>query len=391
MSKQPGRTTEEPVTGPSTAHRAWLRPRRRRVVAVAVVLVLALPLPSYVSALTAPGAAAWTTRTVDWARDHGASPVVDALENAWYGLRPPSSSPPSTDQLPATTVALSPAWDRSSAPPAVVDAFPRSPVTGEGVWQARRADGRGAPLLATTFLRPDRDHGGVVVGVAWVRRTGVQAHLVAGTELPGGPAWPGSADVPRADVPSLVATFNSGWRTKDISGGFRIGDQTWPALQPGQATAVIDSHGRLDVGEWGRDVGPGSDVVAARQNLGLVVDGGRPVSGLASNAGHRWGYRDNQHQFTYRSALGVDAAGDLVYVAGPGLTLPVLADALSDAGAVRGMQLDVHPPFPFFAVWTHPGGRDAAARLLPSMGWAADRFLAPDQRDFFYLTTSSTS
>lgn len=354
-----------------------------------LVLVLVGPTTSYVSALTAPGAAAWTTRSVDWARDHGGSPLVDALENWWCGLHPPPSSPPGADQLPATTVEVRPDLPPRSAPPRVTDAYPPADVPGEGVWQARRLDGSGAPVLATTFLRPDPDHAGVLAGVAWIRRSGVAAHLVPGTTMPGGSGWPGSAEVPGTDVPHLLATFNSGWRTKDITGGFRLGARTWPPLQAGQATAVIDSHGHLDVGAWGRDFGTGSDVVAARQNLALVVDGGRPVPGLASNAGHQWGYRDNQHQFTDRSALGVDATGNLLYVAGPGMTLPVLADALVQAGAVRGMQLDVHHPFPFLAVWTHARGGDLATKLLPSMGWSPYRFLVPDQRDFFYLTTAA--
>lgn len=380
-------------TGSVESHPASSRRWSRRVAfaIAAALLVLVVPVHSYVSALTTPGDAAWTTRTVDWLRDHGASPLVDAAENFWFGLHPPSNQAPGADVLPLVEKPQIPRQGGTTALPRLVDAYEQHPVDGERTWQIRRLDSRGAALVATSFLRPDPDHAGVVAAVAWVRGSGVQAHLVAGTTMPGGPTWPGHADVPRSDVPALVATLNSGWRTKDISGGFRLGTQTWPALKPGQATAVIDSHGRLDVGAWGRDVGSSSDVAAARQNLALVVDDGQPAVGLDSNANHQWGYRDNQHQFTYRSGMGVDRSGNLVYVAGPGMTLSVLAQALADAGAVRAMELDVHHDFPFFAVWEHAGGSDRATKLLGSMASSADRYLRPDQRDFFYLTIAKTA
>jgi hypothetical protein len=42
--------------------------------------------------------------------------------------------------------------------------------------------------------------------------------------------------------------------------------------------------------------------------------------------------------YTWRSGLGVDAAGNLVYVGGSGLNLVTLANALVQAGAVRGLR-----------------------------------------------------
>jgi hypothetical protein len=391
-SNQMSRTgvTKDPGQRRGLRHRL---PRRRVALLIATALVLALAMPawSYGRALTAPGAAPWSTRTVDWIRDHGGAPVVDTVENWWFSHHTPSDAPPAAAQLPATTTTVPSAPRRQRQLPVLTDPYAASPLPGEGVWQDRSLDSRGAPLLATAFVRPDPKHASVVAGVAWAHQPGVTAHLVAGTEIPGGPRWPGHADVPASDVPQLVATFNSGWRTKDISGGFQLGRQTWPPLQLGQATAVIDSRGHLDVGTWGRDVGPGSDVVAARQNLTLVVDQGRAVSGLDTNEGHHWGYKDNQHQYTFRSGLGVDRHGDLVYVAGAKMTLPVLANAMVDAGIVRGMELDVHNSFPFFAVWTHPGRTNHATKLLPNMARHADRYLQPDQRDFFYLTTATGS
>jgi hypothetical protein len=128
-------------------------------------------------------------------------------------------------------------------------------------------------------------------------------------------------------------------------------------------------------------------VAAVRQNLALVVDGGRPVSGLSVNAGGRWGTARNQLQYTWRSGVGLDARGDLIYVAGNSMNLTMLAAAMADAGIVRGMQLDIHSGMASFASWrTRPGGEVQAHKLLPGMARSAYRYLSADQRDFIYLT-----
>jgi hypothetical protein len=130
------------------------------------------------------------------------------------------------------------------------------------------------------------------------------------------------------------------------------------------------------------------NVVAVRQNLALVVDGGKPVAGLDRNATGAWGTARNQYQYTWRSGIGLDAKGNLVYVAGNTINLATLATAMVDAGIVRGMQLDIHPGMDSFSAWRTDGSKTMQpTKLLPTMTRPADRYLVPDQRDFFYLTT----
>jgi hypothetical protein len=185
----------------------------------------------------------------------------------------------------------------------------------------------------------------------------------------------------------LVATFNSGWKMSDAHGGFYLGGQTTGKLLDGQASLVIDDSGVITVGRWARDVTMTPHVVAVRQNLALIVDNRRPVDGLTFNRGHRWGSFENQSQYTWRSGVGVDGAGDLIYVSGDNLTLHSLAAALADAGVMRGMELDIHSALVSFASWAPSlDGHVVPTKLLPGMDRPADRYLAADQRDFFYLT-----
>jgi hypothetical protein len=174
----------------------------------------------------------------------------------------------------------------------------------------------------------------------------------------------------------------------DITGGFYLDGRTARPLRDGQASLVIDRKGQMTIGQWGRDVTMTSDVAAVRQNLALVVDGGKPVADLAGNADGRWGSAKNQFQYTWRSGAGLDAKGNLVYVAGNKMNLTTLAAAMVDAGIVRGMQLDIHTGMASFASWKPgiAGGPSMPTKLLPAMTRSADRYLIPDQRDFFYLT-----
>lgn len=387
-------STGSPSTGPAIdAPRPALTRRLKVIVVVLVLFGAFLPIPtvSYAAALAAPGQATWQVRTVDWLRDHGGAPLINTVENWYYSQHAPSDSPPDSATVPKPRSGARVAVPAAGSGPATLPVLPGRPrLAGEAQWTPGRTDTRGVPLVYTSWLRPDPTHASVVAGAAWIRQPGTTAHLVAGTTQPGGAVWPGKAAVPPSDVGRLVATFNSGWRMHDIPGGFYLAGRSGPPLIDGQATAAVDDQGRLAVGQWGRDLRPGPHLVGARQNLQLVVDHGRPAPDLSTNSHGQWGTPKNQFQYTSRSGLGVDAGGNLVYVAGTKMNLDTLAAVLVDAGAVRGMELDIHNGMTFFASWL-PKARGTATptKLLPTMTRSASRYLVPDQRDFFYITAAA--
>jgi hypothetical protein len=60
---------------------------------------------------------------------------------------------------------------------------------------------------------------------------------------------------------------------------------------------------------------------------------------------------------------------------------------MAQAGIQRGMELDIHTHMVAFSSWRSvPAGVATPTQLLPNLPVPADRYLAPDQRDFFYLT-----
>jgi hypothetical protein len=184
----------------------------------------------------------------------------------------------------------------------------------------------------------------------------------------------------------VVAAFNAGFKFVDTPGGFYSeGRHAIRPLRSGLASLVIRKDGTADVVMWGRDARMTSDVVSVRQNLALIVDHSRPASGLASNRGSRWGSAKSQFQITWRSAIGIDPEGRLLYAAGSRLTLTQLASTLIDAGAVRAMQLDIHDgvvTFNWFRSRPNLPVGVIGAKLIPSMQRSAMRYLTPDQRDF---------
>jgi len=364
--------------------------RVRWALATVVALVIGTAGLSYAQALTYPGNAGWQVRTVEWVRDHGGGGLVDVVENWWFAHNVPTGTAPAPGSLPAVT-GVAPVAATAVQPSRLPLLAGVASLPGEGVWSPGPQKVGGAPALYTGWFRPDPAYPSQIVGAAWLDQSLTSTRLIAGTREPGGPS-PEGAQVPPQLRSTLVAAFNSGWKMKDISGGFYAGGRMAVPLRDGSASLVIDTAGRVTVGQWGRDVAMSPQVAAVRQNLALVVDRGRPVPGLADNSSGAWGSARNQFQYTWRSGVGTDRSGNLVYVAGDKLTLAGLARAMVGAGVQRGMELDIHPGMVTFTTFHPVAGAPfglAGTKLLPDMSQPAIRYLQPDQRDFFAVTLRS--
>ncbi|HEX3426646.1 MAG TPA: hypothetical protein VHT30_10980 [Acidimicrobiales bacterium] len=257
-------------------------------------------------------------------------------------------------------------------------------LPGEGAWQpdvGATVGGRAA--IYTTELRPAA--GTPAAGIAWMDSAAATVSLYAGTSEPNG-IWPQQANVAAAEQPGLLAGFNSGFKIYSYRTGWYDHGVTAMSLQAGAASFVIFADGTATVAAWGRDVTMGPNVVAVRQNLTLLVDGGVAASTVASY--RLWGAVLHGGAQTWRSGIGVTAGRDLVYVGGPGLDPAALAQLLIAAGAVRAMELDINPEWVSFSLFAHAGGAagapiTAASNLLPTMYLRAGHYLEPFSRDFF--------
>jgi hypothetical protein len=148
----------------------------------------------------------------------------------------------------------------------------------------------------------------------------------------------------------------------------------------------VRSDGTATVGMWGRDAVAGPNIVAVRQNLQLLIDGGAEAPNLDVNSQAIWGWTVKNATLVWRSGIGVDARGHLIYAAGKGLSVRSLANVLLAAGCVRAMELDINSQWVAFLSYSTdaavPGGT-VGAKLIPDMSTSVNRYFAPSDRDFF--------
>jgi Phosphodiester glycosidase len=410
----PGEPIEPTVEGPSENARTRKEVRkrahrkRRRLVTVAVVgvlVVLLVPIGvNYVDSLRAPGTDAMGARTVEWMRDHGFGPFVNSVERWWYTKNAPPKGGTPEGGLPTSNAPTAAAIGRiptdlallvgsvnqtllpKTAAPTKMSPFVDTPLPGEGEWSPTGRTVLGTPGVYTAFMRPDPIHTSLVAGFMWMDPKLLKAVHVPGLREPAGAPQKYGAQIPNELRPSTVAAFNSAFRLDDARGGFwDEGNEVRP-LVPGQASLVIDKDGSMNVVAWGRDRNLDANVAQVRQNLALVVDNGLSAAGLDSEATTKWGATVGNQVLVWRSGIGVDRNGGLIYIAGPGLSVNQLAELFLRAGAVRAMELDINSDWTTAYIFEQTDPNNASAimgnKLLPDMKRGGDRYLVPGERDF---------
>ena len=278
---------------------------------------------------------------------------------------------------------------QTRAAPAALSHPPRiAPVVhpatrGEGVWQAASyAVGGSTPVWITTY-RPDPLQQGVVAYVAWIDHTRTSLALYPGYANPPTATPRGNGAVPHDQRWRLLATFNGAFKWNAGAAGFVINGHADEPLVRGLATVVAYPSGRVDIVSWH---GPTTrrSLIVARQNLPLLVDQGRANPHVGDVA--MWGATLGGGAAVWRSALGIDSHGNLLYVAADSQTPASLAALLIHVGAQRAIELDINPEWPTFNVYPKRGGRNPV-KLVPNPQESAYRWLLPDSRDFFAVYT----
>ena len=198
--------------------------------------------------------------------------------------------------LVVTAVAL-------AAPAEGVDPPPVPRPGGSVGWSPGSRQALGRPVLFTGSANG--------AFVAWMDPQLTRPVVVPGTGDPLGSPWGGQ--VAPDQRPFLVSSFNGGFKWGDFDGGVIAFGASYRSPVAGEGSLIVYDDGSYNVGAWGRDNDPNKHVVALRQNLGMLVDGGAPTP-AASNPG-AWG-ASVAGVATARSAVGVDGQGALVWAGG---------------------------------------------------------------------------
>jgi len=267
----------------------------------------------------------------------------------------------------STASARPPTVTRVSAPPITPPKPPPQPRVS--ITSVRTADG--GLVTVATFLGP----------VRFVLHDGsADPGPVAGVRA--GPV------VSSAERGQLLAAFNGGFKLSAGAGGYMQEGHVISALRPGLASLVIDRSGRARIGVWGSGVPAlGEAVYSVRENLQPLVLNGRPTPAAADWT--VWGASLGGGAYVARSAVGQNAAGDLMYAASMSAVPADLASALASRGARIAMELDINPEWVQMDAASKPGGPLRVE--VPGQYRPADQYLVGWTRDFFTVLASPAS
>jgi hypothetical protein len=353
------------------------------VVLIAAVICLVPVAASWVRMLRQPRNVSWSIATVEWVRAHGGNPLVSQVENWYYELNAPSKGGPPLKSLPrvgVTTASARPEHRVHIYRPPRVKPLIHPALPGEGVWHTASAvAGRRPPVLLTTF-RSDPEYPQFVAGVAWIDSGRTHLVYVPGLAEPPELEDRGPAEVPPAKRDRIAATFNGGFPLETSNAGLVYRGEVLAPMVDGIATLVEYRGGRVDIRPWqnGEHVNP--KIVFAKQNLPPIIDEGKLNPNLSD--GPEWGATVNNAIRVWRSGLGIDRHGNLIYAAANYQTVESLAKVLQRAGAVRALELDINEDWTSFISYRRPGAKEPS-NLLPEMFRPDTRYLEPDERDFF--------
>jgi hypothetical protein len=356
--------------------------RARRVLLLAAIVCLVPAGISYVQAMGEKHNVGLGVSSVEWMRAHGGNGIVSQIENWYYTLTAPSKGGPALKSLPQVGIASggeSPSEPAYRPPP--IKPLIHPALKGEGVWEPAAAHaGPEPPVLLTTF-RSDPEYPQFVAGVAWIDSSRTHLAYVPGLAEPPEPlAHRGSGEVPDALRKRLVATFNGGFPLETSNAGLIYRGRVKETMVNGIATLVEYRDGRIDIVRWHGGAGAPANVWFAKQNLPPIIYENRLNPNLSD--GPEWGETVNNAVRVWRSGLGIDSRGNLIYAAANYQTVESLAKILQRAGAVRALELDINEDWTSFISYRRPGAVDPS-NLLPEMFRSPERYLTPDERDFF--------
>jgi hypothetical protein len=187
-----------------------------------------------------------------------------------------------------------------------------------------------------------------------------------------------------AEQGQLLAAFNGGFAMVHAClpcgvGGMEVAGQVLVPLVYGMASLALDPSGVASMGVWGQGFPPaGAAVAGVRQTLPPLVSGGQPSPNVGNVSA--WGATLGGGATTARSAVGIDAQGNVLY-AGSMRALPSdMANALVSAGAVTAMELDINPEWVQADTAPTPGAPLSAA--VPNQNRPANQYLSGWTRDF---------
>ena len=263
-------------------------------------------------------------------------------------------------------------------------------------WQAYGPAVNGEPVMAQALqtLDPTRPYAGIAL--VRIDLSKLQLHMMPGFLEPSHTAdvqhaFPNLGLMPASDQNRLIAAFNGGFKAVNGNYGMMVNGVTLLPPVTNIATIAIYRDGHIQIGAWGKDILPSSDIIAYRQNCPLILQNGQMNPEVSVDNRIVWGQTIGNKEVTWRTAIGITKDNRyLIYAVGNGSTVDTLTLALQNAGAYNAMQLDINRHYAHFVTYQSTGKTSpslSAVQLLSQMESDPTIYLVAHSRDFFYLTT----
>jgi hypothetical protein len=250
------------------------------------------------------------------------------------------------------------------------------------------------PILYKTLLHPDKNRSWAELFVVAMRISDVNIRLIAGTQEPeatveaaANVARPGR--IPETDHAMVIGAFNGGFKTEHGKYGMFIDGVTYVEPRPAVCSIAAFKDGTMSVASWDR-LGPrATDMDWWRQTPHCMYENNMLNSRLEGDGAKKWGATLDGETVIRRSAIGIDAAGEVLYVGiSNHTTAGVIALGMNHAGAATVAQLDVNFSYPKFVLFERkePDGPRKAVALAQGFEFSEDEFIRKSSpRDFFYI------
>jgi hypothetical protein len=293
----------------------------------------------------------------------------------------------------------------ADGPPASDDFHPVNPgpalkewsAPGDGEWLGITDPRHGdePPRMFKTLLHPDKGRSWAEVFVVAIDLGRVRLYPVVGTQEPQPDSDEARRYVREGKIPAtrqatLIAAFNGGFMTEHGGYGMKLDGVTIAKPKPRACAVAFYKDESLRIGSWQALSSGESDMVWFRQTPECMWEDDKLHAGLEAGAGlKKWGSTVDGETVIRRSAIGLNRARDVLYVAITNHTSArVLADGLHHAGASDVAQLDVNWSYPKFVTFETIGHTRVLrpVPLAPGFEYSEDEYLRKkEKRDFFYI------
>lgn len=267
---------------------------------------------------------------------------------------------------------------------------------GDGKWvkikDPRRPDE--PAFMYKTLLHPDKNRSWAEVFVVGVDLRRVRLQAMPGYREPyslekESKALARKARVPDEDHEELLAAFNGGFMTEHGYFGMKYDGVTLVKPRETACTMAQLDDGNLTLATWKKIAASEPKIGWFRQMPGCMYEDEKIHPGLADPETRLWGATLDGETVIRRSALGINAARDVLYVGiSNHTTAKAIADGMRHAGAVTVGQLDVNWSYPKFVLFEpkEAGGPRKAVPLAAGFEFDEDEYIRKRSlRDFFYL------